>query len=154
MGRFKASEAATIGKGVEVKDSLIKNAGQGLFATRDFARGSAITLYDGEVLDWQEALKRREKKQHSHFRTISYGFNVIAGLKSATEGRGGGSFANEALERRQANNATFRKYWNPRHASFEIYLQALVNIPQGAEIYVYYGRDYWRQMGQVACKGH
>ena len=59
MGSEKGSHAmdvdvttpATIKNGVEVKESLLEDAGRGLFAQRKFARCELITRYAG--LSWQ-----------------------------------------------------------------------------------------------------
>lgn len=39
-----------IGRGIEKRASLIANAGDGLFATRDFVKDEIVTFYDGVIL--------------------------------------------------------------------------------------------------------
>ena len=41
----KVNKAATMGNGVELKDSTYKEFGKGVFATRDFEKGEWVTVY-------------------------------------------------------------------------------------------------------------
>lgn len=62
---------ATIGDGVEVRASSIEQAGNGLFASRAFARGDFITEYDGREISHTEAQLLRAQGAHTHVRCLS-----------------------------------------------------------------------------------
>ena len=85
VGKF-----ATINFGVTVSLQSVE-LGQGLRASRHFARGDIITQYDGEILTKTEAAQKPCK---SHM--ISFGELVIDGIKVPEKGFGGASFANHA----------------------------------------------------------
>ena len=46
---------------VEVRESLIPDAGNGLFAKRDFSSGDIVCEYTGKVLNLMKALKTENK---------------------------------------------------------------------------------------------
>ena len=46
--RSSVGALATIGDGVDVRDSTVEGAGGGLFACRRFSKGAFITEYEGE----------------------------------------------------------------------------------------------------------
>lgn len=83
---------ATIGDGIDVRQSTLQSAGGGLFATRWFAKGEYITLYDGAAITREHAEKLTPSLQtHVGAHAGCY----VAGLRDAISGRGGGSFAND-----------------------------------------------------------
>lgn len=122
----------------EVRPSPI--AGLGLFATRLIPKGTLITYYDGERVDWAEAKRR----SWSHMRGVAFGHEAIDGLRTPVPGRGAGSFCNHADARPQ-QNATF---WA---RDDQVFVKALVDIEPGAEVLVSYGRGYWSREHQRAA---
>lgn len=49
---------------IELRESSIPNAGNGVFAGRDFSRDEMITYYDGPVVPYEEASKQEIKTHH------------------------------------------------------------------------------------------
>lgn len=153
-----------IGGGVIVKDSLIENAGKGLFANRRFSRNEVITYYPFRVLAKQEA-RDLPLQEQTHLLSLYKGHSVIDGKGEPVTGIGGGAFAND-IEKgktqqllrdtgRSRTNAKFREFdyngkmqvdiWTRvRFPSSRIMLlYALRDIEKGEEIYVDYEEDYW-----------
>lgn len=91
-----------------IAKSTITNAGNGLFAKRDFEAGEPITGYEGFLVDQKEARKLVKQKEDTHLRTLISQRYVLDGTKLAdgalidTEnplpqmlGKGGGAFVND-----------------------------------------------------------
>ena len=145
--RSPLDTVATLGFGVEVKESQIPDAGLGLFVEVKFYKGDLITEYDGAVISREEALVLRDRGLDTHVRSINRDF-LINGHFAPVEGRGGASFAND-----------FPKHYNVKFVTKDkslmgdnrpglnvlggVYLQALRDIEAGEELYVSYGKDFW-----------
>ena len=145
---------ATLGNGVEYRPSGIPESGDGLFATRAFAKGEQITWYDGDLkhvfkIFGKKALTTEESRQWSHWRSVPELDFVIRGIKrgfGAFDGRGGASLANHCPDQQ---NCAFRngtklvamfcdddfQWWPVRPTT----LVALRNIIDGEELFVDYG---------------
>lgn len=134
-----------IGHGLEVKLSLIPNAGNGLFATVPFAKGALITEYDGYYVskDAAKELAERNPEAASHFRGVPTG-DVIAGFKLPKEadGWGGASFAND--RRDSSNNSKLEDIW--QGPVCRVFLVATEDIAAGDEICTSYGSTYWKRV--------
>ncbi len=161
-------KCATIGDGLALaKSSLIPDAGLGLYATRNFAKDAPITLYYGQIIEHAEA-KRRPR---THIRSlVSHRFDLdglfmedgtpITNAEMQLRGFGGGAMANH--RENSSANAEYTavttpafdcavKRWISSGSSSQfpckgklVYLRALRDIASGDEIYVDYGRDYWK----------
>ena len=60
--------------GVEVRESLLPNAGKGLFATRNFDVGELVCEYTGKVLTFMEM---QRKLDHTYMMG-GFGLNVMS----------------------------------------------------------------------------
>ena len=102
---------ATLGNGLEFKPSGIPESGDGLFASRDFSKGTAVTWYDGDLLFVLKVIGKKNPKvmgEWSHWRSVPEHDLVVRGIRrgfGAFEGRGGGSLANHDPSRQ---NCTFK----------------------------------------------
>ena len=124
----------TIGNGIEVSESLLHDAGRGLFATMDFFKGDVITIYEGEHIDKDDALMRNVK---THMASICSRC-VIDGIKNPKKGAGGGSFVNDP-RLCTLRNAQFRRVDEGYKSHYGVYLIATRDISSGEEIYASYG---------------
>ena len=140
------AEIATVGNGVLVRPSTIPDAGNGLFADRDFAKNELITEYEG-VEEAEADAKRKQPRDITHHITRKDS-RSIHGLKDPTQavGRGGASFANDP---REASRCNARYFWRPDPATSgttnKVFLKATKDIRKGDEIFVSYGKGYWRR---------
>ena len=130
----------TIGNGLRVGPSLIKLAGFGLFATREFIKNEYITHYEGEKISRQEALLRRLRGEDSHIKCLYLMGDCIDGIKgkAVVKGCGGASLANDARTQKENNTR-----YETRNGT--IWLRATRDIAKGEELLVSYGRAYWSQ---------
>ncbi len=126
---------ATVGDGLSVRRSTIPNAGNGLFADRDFPRGTVITKYDGPIAMVPSVLPFGDET--THWASLMRGF-VVQGLRTPVVGRGGGSFMNHVP---RGANATFVRNDAAEHPYYGIYVKAKRNIRKGDEIFLTYGKD-------------
>ena len=149
---------------VTVRPSLIANAGDGLFAMREFSPKDPITSYEGNVLSADEigSLSTSHMKGFGT-RTTDW---VIDGLRKISDGQGSASMANH---NRILANAEFdhvdtqefyekqvipwmstfscQKFPNPSGHRL-LFLRATKTIHIGEEIYVNYGgRDFCARHG-------
>ena len=124
---------SVIGDGVYVKESQICNAGYGLYAQKKFHRGDYITLYDGDVLSRKDAWNT---KILTHMCTREGVY--IDGIKVPICHRGGGSFANSAAFKKDANADIVANLGN-------IMLRCLKTIHPDDEIFVFYSQPYLRK---------
>ena len=137
--------AATIGNGVEVKESMLADAGRGLFAQRDFSKGSIVTEYAGTKL--RDKFDAARCFPQTHINHCSAAFHgqlsndiYIDGICDPIPGSGGGSFANH--QAKQDCNADFAVI------DGNVFLKATKHITTGDEIYVHCGTDLDVMMGR------
>ena len=143
--RLLVFPGATVGDGLSVRRSTIPTAGNGLFADRDFARGSVITKYDGPIAMVPSVLPAADAM--THWASLMRGL-VVQGLRRPILGRGGGSFMNHVP---RGANATFVKNDAAEHPYYGIYVKARRNVAKGDEILLTYGRDSVLQLAGVAA---
>lgn len=142
--RLLVFPGATVDDGLSVRPSTIPNAGNGLFADRDFARGTIITKYDGPIAMVPSAPPAASAT--THWASLMRGW-VVEGLTSPIRGRGGGSFMNHVP---RGANAEFVKNDAAGHPYYGIYVKAKRNIQKGDEIFLTYGRDSVLELAGVA----
>ncbi len=124
-------------KNLKIKTSTIPQAGKGLFTTVDIEKGTIITEYTGRRATWAEVEDDTENG-YIYFIDDQNVIDASSDLKSW------GRYANDAagLTRVKGvkNNAEYYEEDN------KVFIKAKTTIPAGAEIFVSYGRDYWRQI--------
>jgi len=117
---------ATVGNGIEIRLSTVPNAGNGVFATRDFPRGAPITMYVGKAITHSQG--KVKGYQHSHVRTLFKMRWAIDGLFMPTgtpitdpqrqlQGFGGGAYVNDSWgmpNYERLRNAVFDRVDGPR----------------------------------------
>lgn len=149
----------TIGNGVYVSKSTIKDGGLGLFTDHDIRKGEYITKYDGPVIDWKTAVQRRKNGDCSHIRTLVSQYSCIDGFTTPQNGVGGGSFINDATggansshlnEKGTLKNGAFKNTTkfilrtNNKTMESVIWIRAITDIPKNTELFASYGRSYWK----------
>lgn len=124
--------------GVKTKKSTIPGAGRGLFATRSFDSYEFICPYEGEVVS-ETCLEQR----YPGNAVAPYAVNFDEGnfIDSACI-RGIGSIANGLFVRGISQPRYRHDAVIAPDDEGVIWLQAIKPIPQGKEIFVYYGTDY------------
>lgn len=145
--------AKTIGYALRVGKSRIPGAGRGLFAVEGFRKGDTITEYEGEVIDIDTALARRRMGLSSHIRSLVPGRLAIDGRRvPPTFGHGGAPFVNDIRDPKKIN-AKFCNTDKPikglKRSGLNVlersWLRATKDIAPAEEIYVSYGRGFWKK---------
>jgi len=129
-------------KHLRVKNSLIPNAGKGLFALNKklpdnnviFRRGDLILDYGGEILDTEQIVDRYDDRTAPYAIQLKHNVFFDCACK-----RDAGAIANQGANNAQ-NNARFSA--NYRIHPQQVQLRALRDIRNNTEILVNYGGDY------------
>lgn len=125
---------------LRIKKSGIPGAGNGLFTTIDRRKGDTVAEYTGKVVPASKFLDDKYKS--------AYGYqvdkNTVIDAKSTQSALG--RYANDCRSRARGcktNNAKFAKH--KRRGKWSVRLKAKRNIKKGEEVFVSYGRSYWRK---------
>ena len=122
---------------LQVKSSLLPNAGKGLFTKKPIKKNSKIIEYKGEIIDWKEYEKRVKEDKDGYLFYISKKRCIDAFNTPQHKAR----YANDAhgLSRVKGlkNNSIYEIFGD------QCYIVATRNIEAGEEIFVSYSKDYW-----------
>ncbi len=144
---------------LEVRPSGIRGAGNGVFAARAFKRGQIVTWYDGPIIPWVPARTLPEGLR-THARALyMMRYTILGNVDAATlryitqaaqwRGKGAGACLND---QGAANNVTFYPLEAGRTGPFDkiVGIRAARDIAPGEELFIGYGKDYWRHVGEEA----
>lgn len=124
-------------KHLKVKTSTIPESGKGLFTAVDVPKGAVITEYVGRRATWAE-VEDDADNPYIYFIDEQNVIDASKDLKSL------GRYANDAAGLTRVsglkNNAEYYEEDN------RVYIKAKTVIPAGSEIFVSYGKDYWKQV--------
>lgn len=127
---------ALLEKQLKVKRSQLPNAGMGLFTTKAIAKGTRIVEYKGRRTKWKDV--RDEDGRNGYIFYINRNHVIDALLTKKPLAR----YANDArgLVRIKGvvNNSDYVV------DGLKAYIESKHDIPAGAEIFVDYGKDYWK----------
>ena len=164
------NQVCCCGNGVELRPSPF--GGLGVFATKKFSKGDAVTLYGGQLIGIDEAKKRLDDKKDSHIRrhiariycydgcfmpdgtAIQEPIKQLAGFPI-------GAFCNDSSNKEQINaNFNFvdsseneRRYiafvngalYQPLPEERLTFVEAIRDIEIDEEILCSYGNQYWER---------
>ncbi len=126
---------ALLAKQLEVKESNIPGAGRGLFTTKVIPKGTRIVEYKGKIKTWKE-VKNDDNNYYIYYVTRNYIIDASSYKKSLAR------YVNDAKGLKKIkginNNAEFIR------EKFKVFIDAIRDIPAGAEILVSYGKEYWQ----------
>ena len=132
--RLRSPPAKRRWAGIEARASRIANAGDGLYATRDFAAGEVLGQYYGRVLSLLQVMKLENRDYvMGGFGSINVHVDARFALDSPAR------YVNDNFDT-SALNARFDKLKEQRRAL----LVATRPIKAGEEVYAAYGEAYWR----------
>ncbi|MFT4092187.1 MAG: SET domain-containing protein [Niabella sp.] len=124
-------------KFLEIKTSTLPNAGKGLFVTVAVPKGSLIVEYLGRKTNWADVENDADNGYIYHIDDN----NVIDASKNL---KSFGRYANDAAGlsklRGVKNNAVYHE------EGTRVFIKATRDIAAGSEIFVAYGKDYWKQL--------
>jgi uncharacterized protein len=124
-------------KSLVVKKSTIPNSGKGVFTKKNIQKGTRIAEYKGRVVTWKEVVKMAESENGYVFH-----FNNQYCLDARKTKTSVAGFINDAkgiVRLKGVRNNT--EYVTEKKRCF---IEAIRDIPAGAELFVGYGNEYWR----------
>lgn len=121
--------------------STIPEAGRGLKTKKNFQKGDLLTQYCGWIISRGEARSLRDQGAHSHVNTLDshtylLGVETPAEIRSfPPEDRGYASFVNHDPQKKNCEFVTIEG---------RRLLRATKDIEAGSELFVSYGRNYFK----------
>ena len=127
---------ALLEKQLYVKKSSIPDAGKGLFTKKPISKGTRIVEYKGKRSTWKEVKDEDGKNGYIFYINRN---NVIDGLPDK---KALARYANDARGlikiKGLLNNSEYVV------DGLKAYIETKKDIPAGGEIFVDYGKDYWK----------
>ncbi|GAB3014054.1 hypothetical protein GCM10027051_16720 [Niabella terrae] len=124
---------------LKVKTSTLPKAGKGLFVTKDVPKGSLITEYLGHRTNWAAV---EDDVDNGYIYHIDDDHVIDASEDLNSFGR----YANDAAGFSRVpglrNNAIYEEQGT------RVFIKATRRIAAGSEVFVAYGRGYWKQARQ------
>ena len=127
---------------LEVKHSTLPNSGKGLFTKRDIKKGERIVEYLGEIITEAELDRRAEKDIFGYAFYINSKRVIDAYYTPNAIAR----YANDAhgyTRQMDIRNNCCYEIWKNRG-----WITAEKNIKAGSEIFVSYGKEYWKVINE------
>jgi uncharacterized protein len=118
-----------------VRKSTIPNGGKGLFTKKKIQKGERIVEYKGKLMPWKEVNHRNGNNGYIYF------INRKNVLDAFTYKKALGRYANDARGSHRVKGITNNAAYNSE--GLRVYIEAIKDIPAGAEILVGYGKEYW-----------
>lgn len=127
---------ALLEKQLIVKKSTIPNSGKGLFTKKFIPKGTRIVEYKGRVSAWKDVKDEDGKNGYIFYVNRNHVLDGKPYLKALAR------YANDARGlvkiKEISNNSDY--IIDGRKA----YIESKKDIPAGSEIFVDYGKDYWK----------
>ena len=131
---------ALLRKQLFIKESTLPNAGKGLFTSKDIPKGTRIIEYTGKRTTWKDV--QDDDGRNGYIFYINKNHVIDARPSKRAYAR----YANDArgLVRVKGllNNSDYVV------DGLKCYIESKKDIPAGSEIFVDYGRDYWKVIRQ------
>ena len=143
---------------IEIKESNIKGAGIGIFATEDIDKGNIITEYSGKIISTEEFDKQyKENDVEMNYYTIKYSDKVkIVGDMNSQDIKKCGQLLNDAGTLKDPNKLDIdnaKEYiLTAKKTNCEfiksilndgLFIISTIDIKKGEELFVHYGYSYW-----------
>ncbi len=125
---------------VFVKRSQLPGAGKGLFAKIDFSKGDRITEYAGRRRKWKDV--KHEDGYNAYLLRLTR-TTAIDARNSKSPGRYANDAAGLVKIKGLRNNAEYLIYGN------KCFIEAIRKIKKGEEIFVSYGKEFWKLQKKI-----
>jgi len=127
---------ALLDKHLYVKKSSIPGAGKGLFTKKSIPKGTRIVEYKGKRTTWKEVKDEDGKNGYIFYINRNLVINGQPNKKAVAR------YANDAQGLVRINGLLNNSEYVVDGQ--KAYIEAKKDIPAGGEIFVDYGRDYWK----------
>src|SRR6478672_8502364 len=128
---------ALLEKQLVVKRSTIPNSGKGLFTKKPIPKGTRIVEYKGKTSTWKEVNIDEGRNGYIYYINRS---NVIDAMPFPQHLA---RYANDAQGISKVKGILNNCRYISDMGSMRVYIEAVKDIPAGAEILVQYGKEYW-----------
>ncbi|MFZ6010551.1 MAG: SET domain-containing protein [Bacteroidota bacterium] len=127
---------ALLEKQLFVKKSTLPNAGMGLFTKKLIPKGTRIVEYKGRISTWKDVKDEDGKNGYIFYVNRNHVIDALPYKKALAR------YANDARGlvkiKGVINNSDYIT------DGVKAYIESKRDIPAGAEIFVDYGKDYWK----------
>ena len=127
---------ALLEKQLYVKKSTIPDSGKGLFTRKAIPKGTKVVEYKGKISTWKDVKDEDGKNGYIFYVNRNHVINALPTKKSLAR------YANDArgLTRIKGilNNSDYVT------DGLKPYIETKRDVPAGGEIFVDYGKDYWK----------
>lgn len=127
---------ALLEKQLFVKKSTLPNAGKGLFTKKFIPKGTRIVEYKGKVTTWKDVDHDDGTNGYIYYVKRYYVLDARKRTKSLAR------YANDAAGLVKVkgirNNCAYES------EGLRVFIEAMRDIPAGAELLVHYGKEYWQ----------
>lgn len=124
-----------------VKNSSLPDAGKGLFTKKEIPKGTRIVEYKGKLRTWKEVKHLDGYNGYLMFINRQAVIDALPAIKTF------GRYANDASGfvkvKGLKNNAEYVSEGN------RCFIESLRTIRRGEEIFVGYGRDFWKLQRKI-----
>lgn len=127
---------ALLEKYLFVKKSTIPNSGKGLFTKKFIPKGTRIVEYKGKISTWKEVKDEDGKNGYIFFVNRNHVIDGKPYLKAFAR------YANDARGLVKIKGVTNNSDYVTD--GVKAYIESKKDIPAGSEIFVDYGKDYWK----------
>jgi uncharacterized protein len=127
---------ALLEKQLFVKKSTIPNSGKGLFTKKFIPKGTRIVEYKGKISKWKDVKDEDGKNGYIFFVNRNHVINALP-VKSALA-----RYANDARGLSKIKGLTNNCDYISEGT--KAYIESKKDIPAGSEVFVDYGKDYWK----------
>lgn len=119
-----------------VKKSKLPGAGKGLFTKKFIPRGTKIVEYKGRITTWKDVNHHKGENGYIFYVKRNHVIDAAPYKKALAR------FANDARGinkvKGMINNAEYKE------SGLRVFIVSTKDIPAGSEIFVDYGKDYWK----------
>jgi SET domain-containing protein len=131
---------ALLEKQLFVKKSTIPNSGKGLFTKKFIPKGTRIVEYKGRISTWKDVKDEDGKNGYIFYVTRNHVIDGRPALKALAR------YANDARGLVKIKGITNNSDYVTD--GLKAYIESKKDIPAGSEIFVDYGKDYWKVIRQ------
>lgn len=128
---------ALLDKKLFVKKSLLPGAGRGLFTKVAIKKGTSIVEYKGEIMTWKQVEKLPDWRNGYVFY-----FNLKHVIDAWKTKKSVAHFANDAAGIVRVKGIRNNSEYQTKGK--RCFIVATEDIPKGSEIFVEYGKEYWK----------
>jgi uncharacterized protein len=135
-GVFNHLFMALLEKQLFVRKSTIPNSGKGLFTKKFIPKGTRIVEYKGRISTWADVKDEDGKNGYIFYVNRNHVINALPRLSALAR------YANDARGLVKIKGLTNNSDYVTDGK--KAYIESKKDIPAGAEIFVDYGKDYWK----------